>query len=391
MTLVENSLLTAAGEDALEQFQTLSTTEQAVHSGNTALGWHAMQLFKGLIEAGVKLAKEAVVSATSLEVTGIETKAAHVWNGGNSNTPVIVFRKLPEGVTSPKTNVAYFIINGTANKIELSTTFKGAAIKIEGKALTVAGTEIAILASAEDNTAIGSQAGGALTTGGGNTMVGENAGHNLTSGEENVAVGCESLAHQQTVTGNVAVGFMACWANTTGTPNCALGYQALEQNTTGSYNVAMGDHTLQAGVGQEYNTGIGHYSLNKATAGAEENTALGAFCMKSVTTGKQNLAVGAFTGDKLTTGGQNVFIGSEAGLVNVTGSGNIYIGVGAGKAATGSNELIIANNGTTPLIAGTLSGTQKLGFFGVTPVVKPAKATTVAEVITALESLGLMA
>jgi hypothetical protein len=49
MTLVENSLLTAVGEDALDEFQTLSTTEQAVHSGNTALGWQAMKGFTGLV------------------------------------------------------------------------------------------------------------------------------------------------------------------------------------------------------------------------------------------------------------------------------------------------------------------------------------------------------
>jgi hypothetical protein len=413
MTLVENSLLTAVGEDALEQFQTLSTTEQAVHSGNTALGWHAMQLFKGLIEAGVKLAKEAVVGATSLEVTGIETKAAHVWNGGNSNTPVIVFRKLPEGVTSPKTNVAYFIINGTANTIELSATFKGAAIKIEGKALTVAGTEIAILASAEDNTCIGSQAGARLTTGGGNTLIGENAGVNLTSGEENIAIGCEALGSQQTGNNSLAIGFRSLYNNTTGGGLTVIGYGAGEENTTGNYDTAVGYEALKNNKTSQRNTAVG-FETGLATTG-EENSMLGALAGKSVTSGEENVLVGCMAANALTTGSENVVIGTSGLFTNKTGGGNvvvgnfagekntgslnIFFGFEAGKNETGSNKLYISNSETTePLIKGEFPNASlalnatKIGFFKKAPIAQPAKpAETSAAIIKVLEELGLVA
>lgn len=414
MALVENSLLTAAGEDALEQFQTLSTTEQAVHSDNTALGWHAMQTFTGLLEAGVKLAKEAAMGAKALEITGIETKATHVWNAGNSNTPCIVFRKLPAGVTNPKTSVAYFIVNGATNTIELSETLKGAAIKVEGAPLTTAGTEVAILASGEDNTAIGAQALERLTYGGGNTAIGELAGVNLTTGEENVVVGCEAFAYAQTVTGCTALGFRAMNGNTTGTVNIGVGYAALIVNKTGSYNIAVGNKALYGLLSGSQNTAMGHETLFTATT-AVENNAFGHLALKLLTTGEANTALGAYAGESLTTGEANTLVGNLALQSNKTGnentavgwgagkgnlgSGNVFLGYAAGSKETGSDKLYVASSETTtPLILGVFPNASlqfnatEMGFFKHALTTQPAKpAETTKAIIEVLEKLGLCA
>jgi hypothetical protein len=231
------------------------------------------------------------------------------------------------------------------------------------------------ITSTEDNTAVGSQAGNQLTTGGGNTLIGENAGLNLTTGEENVAIGCEALPRQQSVTGNIAIGFRAGWLNETGGGLVAIGYDAGEYQTSGEGNTYVGFTAGRYNVTSGANTAIGESALEGASGkSAGRNTAVGKEALN-----------GCYAN-------ANTAIGYQAGASNKTGEGNIYIGCEAGNTATASNELIIANNPTTPLIAGTLSGTQKLGFYGVTPVARHATIAvpggeTTAELKAALKSV----
>ena len=350
MTAVENSLLTAFGEDALDEFQTLSTTEQAVHSGNTALGWLAMKGFTGLIGTYAPTSDTAIGSSV-INLTGIESKAGPVWEGGTSNTPIIIFRKLTTGVTGLSTGVAYYVVKGTANSFECATTHDGTGIKVEGHALETGSTEIALMASGEDNTAVGNYALGSLTTGGGNIAIGKNAGSALTTGEENVVIGCEAGTSMQTPIGNVFVGFRAGFDNTTGQWHVSMGYGALSANTTG-----------------------------------DANTAIGYQAMTVNTTGGGNTAIGYRAGYSLTKGSENTLVGVEAGRSLTTGESNVMIGAEAGGQETGSNKLYIANSNTTePLIYGNFTEkelrlyTTKLGFYGVTPV---ARHAAIAEVPT---------
>jgi hypothetical protein len=412
LTGATSSLFTALGAEALNKFKGLSIVEQGVHSGNTAIGLLAMHEFNGLIGTYAPTSDTAIGSSV-INVTGIESEAGPVWEGGTSNTPIIVFRKLTPGVTGLSTGVAYYVVKGTANSFECATTLKGVGIKVAGHALETGSTEIALLASGEDNTVVGRQAGAFLITGGGNTLIGENAGVNLVTGEENVVVGCEALASQQEGNGNIAIGFRALGGNETGGGLVAIGYGAGEGNTTGNYNTALGNGALQSNETGQRNTAIGFEAARAATG--EENTMVGALAGKAVTSGEENVMIGCMAANALTTGNENAAIGVSAlftnktGVGNVavgnfageknTGSKNIFLGYSAGENETGSDKLYIANSGTAePLIKGEFPNAElafnatKMGFFKKTPIAQPAKpAATVAAIIKVLEELGLVA
>jgi hypothetical protein len=265
--------------------------------------------------------------------------------------------------------------------------------------------------STEDNTAIGSQALGYLTTGGGNTAVGENAGLNLTTGEENVAIGCECLASQQTVSGNVAIGFQAGYENTTGISFVAIGEYAGQNQTTGDWNTYLGNGSGRYNTTGEFNTAVGTSALQGESGAStgSENTTLGCYALERVTTGSGNVALGCAAGTHLTTGGSNTALGAFALEENKTGTGNVAVGREAGKKETGSNKLYIANSESTePLIHGVFPNeeltfnTLKIALYkGVTPVARhatiavPGETTSantkaIKEIIEAIKAIGII-
>jgi len=381
---------TALGEGALTSLLALSEVEQEVHRGNTAVGWHALNALTGTLAVAAPTATTAIGSSV-ITLTGVEALAGPVWASGTSNTRIIVFRELTAGVTGLELGKAYFVVKGTANTFECSATQGGTGIKVAGHALEAATTKVAILASAEDNTAVGSQALKNLLTGGGNTAIGENAGVNLTSGEENTVVGCEALAAAQTTHSNNAFGFRALGSSTSAEGNCAFGNKSASATKTGGENTAMGNSSLELNEAGHGNTAIGFQAM--LSAKGNNNAALGLGALKALTSGNENTGIGVFAGNVLTTGEENVAVGmasliaNKAGSKNTAigfaagaaseGSGNIYLGFEAAGKAADANQLVIANNATTPLIAGTLSGTQKLGFYGVTPTTKHTEIKTV--------------
>jgi hypothetical protein len=279
------------------------------------------------------------------------------------------------------------------------------------------------LTSTEDNTAVGSQALGFLTTGGGNTAVGENAGVNITSGEENVAIGCESLAAQQTATGNIAIGFRSLYKNTTGSGLVAIGYCAMNENKTGIESTAVGWEALYANTANR-NTALGFEALRNNSTGAEGvavgrgtltrnttgegNVGVGATALTKNTTGNYNVAVGLFALGEVVTGRENTAVGVAAGA-ECTGSGNVFLGATAGIKEKGSNKLYIANSETTePLIFGVFPNEQitfnasKVALYkGVTPVARhatiavpgettPANTKAIKEIIEAIKAIGII-
>jgi hypothetical protein len=365
----------SVGPNALSSLLSASKVEQEKHRGNTALGENALENLTGIVE------KRSPTGETSIGGKEIKLTGAAAKKWVTTNVPSVIFTKLPAGVTGLAEGVAYWLVASSETGFEVSATNGGTAITVGGAALKTSNTEMVLSKSTEDNTALGEGAGRYLVNGGGNVLVGENSGYNLTTGEENIAIGCESLASQQTPNGSLAIGFRALYLNTTGKENTAIGYKALASNTSGQSNVAIG-----FGVLEKANSAIGGFNLaigNNAIGSAEGgsfNIALGFNAANAITTGEWNVVIGAWnTAPLITTGSENVIIGGvEAGRLLTTGSGNVFIGAEAGRtaAATTSNTLIIANNATTPLIAGTLSGTQKLGFYGVTPVARAAEIKT---------------
>ena len=91
------------------------------------------------------------------------------------------------------------------------------------------------------NTAVGTLAGGALTTGDLNTLIGGLSGDALTTGGRNVALGYNALSADTTGGRAVAIGVGALenqnFTDSTINYNVAVGYDAGLNVTTGQQNV----------------------------------------------------------------------------------------------------------------------------------------------------------
>jgi hypothetical protein len=176
------------------------------------------------------------------------------------------------------------------------------------------------------NTAAGTDALAANTTGANNTAVGYQALDANTTGFENTAVGSGALGANTTGVVNTAVGKDALAANTTGGSNAALGRLTLALNTTGSNNTGIGTGALYANTTASNNTAVGKDALVSNTTGTN-NTAVGYSALDSCTTGVDNVAVGDFCASNLTTGSGNICIqdlsdGASDRIFNVTTENN---------------------------------------------------------------------
>jgi hypothetical protein len=192
-----------------------------------------------------------------------------------------------------------------------------------------------------NNTGLGGYTLNANTTGGNNTAVGMSALISNTTASENIAVGYQSAFSNTTGIRNTAVGVTALFTNTTGNTNDAFGYKALEKSTTSSNNVALGAFSLQDNTTGTANTASGQAALNKNTTGSN-NTAHGYFALNSNTTANNNTAVGFQAGFSNTTGTANTFLGTQCAFSNSTGSQNTFIGQQSGETmTTGSKNTIL--------------------------------------------------
>jgi trimeric autotransporter adhesin len=174
------------------------------------------------------------------------------------------------------------------------------------------------------NTAVGFEAGTAMTTGIANTLVGALAGDAITTGSYNTAVGYDALT-----------------ANTTGGENTAFGFTALQNNTTAGFNTGLGRASLEANTEGAHNTGVGHAALGACTTG-NQNVAVGNFSLNTSVEGNYQTAVG-YQALKTSNYTANVYayntaVGWNAGLANTTGK---VTAVGA--AALTSNTTGINN------------------------------------------------
>jgi len=196
------------------------------------------------------------------------------------------------------------------------------------------------------NTAVGSNAGAAVTTGTSNTLIGGLAGDATTTGSNNTAVGAQSLGANTTGGSNVAVGLASLAANTTASENTALGYASLSANTTGAGNTATGFFASSANTTGANNVANGYKALLSNTT-ASNNTAQGYFALSANTTGANNTAIGALALDANTTGAENVAVGYGSLGSNTTAEHNVAVGrealttntTGASNVALGRNAL----------------------------------------------------
>ncbi len=166
-------------------------------------------------------------------------------------------------------------------------------------------------------------------TGYSNVAVGVRSLYRNTDRSNLVAVGDSALfnngngaSQPDDATYNTAVGSKALYANTTGYRNTAIGSLSLKSNTGGNFNTALGYASLKQNSNGDGNTAIGNAAMAFNSTG-ENNTALGFGSLYLNTTGDNNVALGTDAGFAA-LGSGNVFIGNAAGY-NETGSNKLYI------------------------------------------------------------------
>ena len=190
-----------------------------------------------------------------------------------------------------------------------------------------------------NNTALGSGALTALTTGNDNVAVGFEALKTDTLGDRNVAIGLRALKTQNFTTStasyNTAIGYAAGLEVTTGQSNTIVGGLAGDALTTGSLNTFVGTAAGSATDDGASNTAVGAFALDAGNCG-DNNTAIGAGALgDSSHTGTDNTAVGKDAGNAITTGTKNTILGCFNGNQNsldlTTSSNNIMLSDGDGN------------------------------------------------------------
>ena len=255
---------------------------------------------------------------------------------------------------------------------------------------------------ANGNTAGGTDALDALTTGLSNTAFGYHGLVSNTGGSFNTAVGALALSHnttgnQNTACGrsalrfntdginNTASGAFALYSNTSGGLNTASGVSALLNNTTGSRNTAVGYQALSSNTTASDNTATGT-ALGSNTTGSK-NTASGAGALGSNTIGNFNTASGGFALQGNISGIKNTALGYEA-LTDSTGDKNIAIGFQAGAdLVSGNNNIYIGNSGAANESLTIRLGTNQTRTF--IAGIAPTNVNGVAVMIDANGQLGV--
>jgi hypothetical protein len=159
-----------------------------------------------------------------------------------------------------------------------------------------------------NNTILGYQSGGMLTSGSNNTLIGFSTGYYLTIGQ-----------------GNTIVGNLAGLLSTTGNYNTMLGNGAGFHITSGQYNVLIGNGACDIGTTASGNVCVGNATLENLTVGID-NTVIG------------NGAGNAFVADS--SGCVAIGAGS-AGGPGIVAVNSTYIGVGAVPSGNVTNETVI--------------------------------------------------
>lgn len=162
-----------------------------------------------------------------------------------------------------------------------------------------------------------------------------------TTGTSNSAFGYQSLFSNQTNNYNCAFGYQSLYSSTADT-NAAFGYKSLYANTSGTGNSAFGFEALQNSTTISGSSAFGYKALTSATGTG--NSAFGYQCMSTVTNGTYNCAFGTTVLSSLTTGGSNCAFGNSALTAVTTTGNNCAFGVGSLYGMTGSNNSGFGDN-----------------------------------------------
>ena len=204
--------------------------------------------------------------------------------------------------------------------------------------------------SAVLSTAVGHNAGAAVTSGERNTLIGMKAGMLLTTGNHCTAVGTYAMAHNTTDSNTTAIGANAGHGDflTGGTYvgteagslissskdfQTAIGYNAMN-DCSGDNAVAVGAASMSDGNHYQ-SVAVGYDALGRSSSSNPY----------------YNVAVGNYAGNGLSYGDGNVLIGYNANVLNsATGQA---VAIGYGSDAAGSYSVSIGNNASSSATGGS--------------------------------------
>jgi hypothetical protein len=209
------------------------------------------------------------------------------------------------------------------------------------------------------NTAVGSGAGQANTTGGSNLFAGYQAGYTNTTGQYSTMVGYQAGYTSNSTSGIDAYGYASLRSNTTGEYNAGYGQSSLRSNTTGTYNVGIGHYALYSNTTASNNTAVG-YQAGYGTTTAQYNVFVGSR-QGSSGNGEGNTIIGDFAGNARTSGTYNTFVGQSSGYLMTTGSKNIILGGYSGNNGgldirTLNNHIVLSDGDGNPRCVWNASG-----------------------------------
>jgi hypothetical protein len=160
--------------------------------------------------------------------------------------------------------------------------------------------------------------------------------------EEAVSPGVEGV----TTTALTAYGVDAGDSVTTGTLNTFIGYNSGTAVTSGAGNTHVG-YESGSGYNASFNTYIGNLSGSNLQNGG--NTGLGNSAIQGSgvsATGTNNTGIGFWAMRDITTGSNNTALGYTAGFTSVTTQSNTT-SIGYQAEVTGSNQVQLGNSSTT--------------------------------------------
>jgi hypothetical protein len=224
------------------------------------------------------------------------------------------------------------------------------ALTFDGAILNVNGVKVGRGASAlASNTAVGSSALNANTTGTNNTAFGASALTTNSTGADNTSVGYQANYSISTGINNTSVGSGAGYSMVGVQENSYFGYRAGYSHSSGNYNTAVGSNALSNGVAPNFCVAIGYGALINNSG--SQNIGIGATSIANSSSGVGNVGVGTSTLYN-STSDNNTAVGGFAGYNITTGANNICLGYNAGTDAvrnitTASNQIVMGNNNNT--------------------------------------------
>ena len=323
-------------------------------TGNTALGFQAMAFGTGST-CNVAIGFEAGRVLNGANNTLLGRCAGSVITSGSCNT-------LVGGYVGTATLANNVVLSDGAGNIKLQVNENGAVgvgttpgYGTAGQVLTSGGT-----AAAPTWTTV---SGGSLTgiTSAVTTALGNNALDSITDPAVlNTAVGINAGTAITTGDQNTLVGYQAGQALTVNSANALMGHQA-GVSLTGEGNVGIGNTVGPTGAATN-STFVGSGAGNIASG--SNNVGIGSGSAAKAT-GNSNTAVGASAGSEISSGASNTFVGNGAGRTITTGSNNTIIGryTGGGDPALSNNVVISAGASDIKLV---INDTDAVSFGGLT-------------------------